>query len=493
MAEAGKEVMGRKILIVSVEVAPQAKVGGLADVAASLPKALIELGHDARIIMPGYALMIHDRAVGAKETSTPYDVRVNRNWSVKTQALSANFDGVPGWLVKDGAMFETIHRSEDVYTPGRDAYIYFAKAILEICEREKWIPDVVHCNDWHTGLLPVILRELGGPEWAHVATVFTIHNLAYQGEFGPDTIDVAELPHSLYNMHQLETFGGVNFLAAGAKFADAVNTVSPTYAKEIQTEEYGVRLWGLMRDLAGLGRLRGILNGIDQGFFNPETDPDLPVHYSAADRAGKKECKRLLQAELGLPEVADAPLLSMVSRLSDQKGFPLVLESAYGLLEKGAQLVILATGDRWLGSQFHRLSQDWPDRVRFVEKYDGPLGQRIYAGSDIFLMPSMFEPCGLGQMIAFRYGTIPVVRKTGGLADTVFEGQNGFVFEEKSTRDFYRAVTRAIDVYRDQAAWDDLVARTMQIDCSWSRSAQEYLDMYEDAIGSRLGVAVLNH
>ncbi len=484
--------MGLKILVVSVEVAPFAKVGGLADVAASLPKALRDLGHDARIFMPGYGMITHNSAYDARAVTEPFQCEVNKHWSVPTVVKETSHDGVPVWLLDANGLFDPIMRSEDVYTPNRDAYLYMAKAILESCERLGWIPDVVHCNDWHTGLLPVILRELGGPKWASVACVYTIHNLAYQGEFGPDTLPAAGLPEKLFNMHQLETFGGVNFLKSGCVFSEQVNTVSPTYAKEILTEEYGCGLWGVMRDLTDLGRLRGILNGIDTDFFDPKTDKFLPANYSADDLSGKASCKTALQRELELPVEQDVPIVSMVTRLSNQKGFDHVIRAAYGMLDQPVQFVVLAVGDPWAAGELHALQREWPDRVRFVERYDAPLAQRIYGGSDMFLMPSAFEPCGLGQLIALRYGTIPVVRRTGGLADTVFEGKNGFVFEHRNPRELHEALKRAVRAFGDRAAWQKLVVQGMSEDYGWSKSAVLYVAMYEDAIRARKGASMVS-
>jgi len=482
--------MGLKILVVSVEVAPFAKVGGLADVASSLPKALQNAGHDARIIMPGYGMVTHNPAYAVKQCVEPFTVAVNRFWQVKTLLKETEHDGVPVYLLDGDDLFDNILRSEDVYTPGRDAYLYLAKAVLAACEELDWIPDVIHCNDWHTGFLPVVLRELGGPKWENTATVYTIHNLAYQGDFGKDTLDVLDLPQKLYNMHQLETFGGVNFLKTGCVFADQVNTVSPTYAKEILQEEYGCRLWGLMRDLTDLGRLRGILNGIDVDHWNPEKDPFIAKPYSPENLEGKAQDKAALQRELDLPVQSDIPLMSMVTRLSNQKGFDLIARAAYGFLSQPCQFVVLAVGDPWAADQLRQLQAEWPDRVRFIERYDAPLAQRIYAGSDTFLMPSAFEPCGLGQLIALRYGTLPIVRRTGGLADTVFEGENGFVFEHKNARGMLEAIQRAHRAY-GTPEWTQLVQDAMRGDYGWAKSADAYVKMYEDALLVRRGASML--
>ncbi|MBS1706027.1 MAG: glycogen synthase [Armatimonadetes bacterium] len=478
--------MGLKVLIVSVEVAPFAKVGGLADVAASLPKALRAMGHDARIVMPAYGKVLHETTEPVREVVKPFDTQVNPYWRARTTLHETSSDGVPVWLLNGVGLFEHIHTSEQIYSPNRDAYLFFSRAILAACEKAGWIPDIIHCNDWHTGFVPVMLRELAGPEWDETASVFTIHNLAYQGEFGQDTLDAAGLPQSLFTMDKLETFGGVNFIKSGCVYADQVNTVSPNYAKEITTEEYGFRQWGLMRDLDKLGRLRGILNGIDTDFFNPSTDKALTFNYSADDLTGKARCKETVQRELGLSTDPNVPLMSVISRLSDQKGFDQLIRTAYGILGLPAQWVVLAVGDPWAAGELHKLQAEWPDRFRFIERFDAPLAQRLYAGSDIFLMPSNFEPCGLGQLIAMRYGTVPMVRRTGGLADTVFDGENGFVYEHKDPRDMFDTITRAAKTFvTDKPKWNELVRTGMTTDFGWEERAQEYVKMYQDALLAR--------
>jgi len=475
--------MGLKILIVSVEVAPHAKVGGLADVAASLPKALIAQGHDARLVMPGYGMVVDHADFQGELIGSPV-VTVNPHFSVNAQFFKGENEGVPAYAIQGPGIFNYVRRSEDLYAFGREAYLFFAQAVMELCEQIGWIPDVIHCNDWHTGLLPAMIREKGGPKWEDAATVFTIHNLAYQGGFGRDTIAAAGLPESTFTAEKLEFFGGVNFLKSACMYSDMVNTVSPTYAKEIQTEEYGCGLWGVMQGLHEAGRLRGILNGIDYETFDPATDPTLDAHYSADDLSGKKLCKAGLQKELGLPIEPDVPIVAIVSRLSEQKGFDLIVKAAYGLLDQPIQFVVLGVGDPWAASELRKLQAEWPDRVAFINNFAAELANRIYAGSDFFLMPSAFEPCGLGQLIALRHGTIPVVRKTGGLADTIFEGTNGFVFEEKSARQLLETLKRGIAASK-APGWDKFLSGTMREDHQWSGRAEQYVHMYEEALALR--------
>lgn len=481
--------MPLKILVASAEVGPFAKVGGLADVAASLPPALRELGHDCRIVMPAYGLVLDRPELKCERLPGLLEVRLNPTRIEKIAIWQGMSGETPVWLI-GGPAFERVSRSEEIYSPQRDDYLLFSAAILALCERENWIPDILHANDWHTGFLPVLAREKGGRHWNHTGCVYTIHNLAYQGEFGPDTLDYVGLPQALFNMHQLETFGAVNFLKAGCVYSDQVNTVSPRYAEEIQTPQYGCRLWGLMRDLSGLGRLRGILNGIDLTHFDPASDPCLPVRFSADSLAGKAECKRQLIAELGMEPQAGAPMVGVVSRLSDQKGFDLILRQAYGMLNLPVQFVVVAVGDPGAAAELRKLELEWPDRVRFIERFDHDLGQKVYGASDIFLMPSHFEPCGLGQMIAMRYGAVPVVRKTGGLSDTVFEAQNGFVFEEPDAHELLRAMERAVEAYRTPDTWNQVQQAGMRSDHSWQIRAPMYVELYKDALSAR-GAAVL--
>jgi starch synthase len=476
-----------KILFVSVEVAPFAKVGGLADVAGSLPQALAALGHDVRILMPAYGMVVDVKPDGAKLA-----VKIRDDWKIDAKVWNDDVEGVPVWMVGSKEFFLPTERSEEVYAYGQDAYLFFAQAALSLCEDQNWIPDIVHANDWHTGFLPVFVREKGGPKWKNTASIFTIHNLLYQGTFGPEVLTNAGLPSSLFTSDKLETWGGVNFIKSACVFSDQVNTVSPTYAKEITTEQYGAGLWGLMRDLDQLGKLRGILNGINYNFFNPSTDTDIAATFSAEDMSGKAKCKAALQKELGLPVNADVPVFGIVSRLSDQKGFDIILRQAYGMLAEGAQFIALGTGDPWAASELQKLQDEWPDQVSFTERYDGPLAQRIYAGSDVFLMPSAFEPCGLGQMIACRYGTLPIVRKTGGLADSIVEGENGFVMFNISAKELFNTVSRVGTAFKDKANWTKHMKSAMTTDFGWKISAVKYVEMYEDALKARLGAELIS-
>lgn len=470
-----------KVMFVSAEVSPLAKVGGLADVAGSLPKALRALGQDVRIVMPAYQLILDDPKWETRLVATGVPVHINARWTKLMDVYELDLAGVPVYLLGTDEWFTESKQSESVYLPGGDHYLFFTAAVLALPEVLNWRPNLVHCNDWHTGMVPVLMRERDRFEWSQTATVFSIHNLAYQGEFGMEILDKLDLPHHLYNPRQLETYGTVNFLKAGMVFSDQVNTVSPRYAHEIQTPQFGCRLEGLMRFLDEHDRLSGILNGIDQDTFNPETDPDIPAHFSAVDLRGKAECRSALLKEMDLPEIPDTPVMGVVSRLSNQKGMDLMVEAAEEMLGH-SQLIVLGAGDPSLAGAFQALRKRYPDRVAFHEGFHLTLAPRIYAGSDIFLMPSSFEPCGLGQLIAMRYGTVPIVRFTGGLADTVFDSENGFVFWERTAAALADAVHRAVAAFRDPPRWKSLLKNAMASDHSWASSAEEYIELYERAL-----------
>ncbi|HMS56531.1 MAG TPA: glycogen/starch synthase [Fimbriimonadaceae bacterium] len=470
-----------KVAFVSVEVAPFAKVGGLADVACSLPVALREKGSDCRTFMPGYPLALSDPRLGAKHLRD-FRVEVHPGWHEWVSLHEGSYRGVPIYLI-GSSHFEGATSSDKIYTAGSAQYLLFSKAVIEAFSELEWIPDVVHANDWHTGFIPVMLREQH-PDHEGIATVYTIHNLAYQGEFGIEVLDEAGLPRCLFNMHQVEAYGAVNFLKSGCAYADQVNTVSPTYAREIQTPQYGCRLEGLMAHLNQFGRLSGILNGIDQDEWNPAEDYALPAHFSPASLEGKATCKLELLKEVGLPTDASIPTFGVVSRLSNQKGMDLILGCVDALLDSPANLIIQGLGDPWLDDQFRLLAKKRPDRFAFVPLFDADRAQRIYAGCDFFLMPSAFEPCGLGQMIALRYGTVPIVRRTGGLADSIIEGENGFVFEDQTAGALMQCIERALAQF-SSPSWQSLVVHCLNEDFGWSKSADAYLGLYDRALHHR--------
>lgn len=485
-----------KVLLVSVEVAPLAKVGGLADVAGALPKALRALGHDVRIAMPSYRMIEQNPKYPVETLIESLPVPVNSQTTEEAIIRQTTLNGgVPVYLIGHHRYFTEATESRKIYAMEPEPYIFFDRAIPFMLERLGWMPDIIHANDWHTGFVPVYLRVLHAhqPEWNRVGVVFTIHNLAYQGEFGYDLLWRAGLPEWLFHYEHLEFYGRVNFLKGGIVYSDMVNTVSKTYAKEIQTPEYGCRMEGLLQYIAAQGRLEGIINGIDYEEYDPATDPRIPAHYSADDPSGKARCKAALQQECGFPLQPQTPLIGMITRLADQKGLDLIAPIAKQILKQGVQFVVLGTGDPRYEEMFSQLASQYPQQMRAVIGFDPDLAQRIYAGCDLFLMPSRFEPCGLGQLMALRYGAIPIVRKTGGLADTISDfnprtgAGNGFVFETYESAELLKTIKRALKAYQHPEQWRKLVDTALRSDYSWSRSAREYAQFYERALQRRAG------
>ncbi len=474
-----------KILLTAAEAAPFAKVGGLADVVSSLAKALTREGHQVIVALPAYPLVLKDKALLPMKILDSFPVQINPKENVSASLYSFEDHEVTYWLIEGGGYFKNALSSSTIYTVTRDGYLFFSRAIFEACRLTNWIPDVLHCNDWQQGFIPVLLKKGKERGFNQTATVFTIHNLAYQGEFGKDTLTKLDLPLTLFNSSQLETYGAVNFLKSGCVFADQVNTVSPTYAREIQTPEYGFRLEGLLSYLHKKGRFRGILNGIDPEFFNPDTDPELPANFHFGEPEGKTYCKHALQFELGLPVLRNTLLVGMVSRLSEQKGFDLFFGAIKELLQFPLQFVIQGLGDPVTARKLKVLQQSNPKQVRFIHEFNPVLAKKVYAASDLFLLPSLYEPCGLGQMIAMRYGTLPVGRKTGGLADTIQDLVNGFIFESKEPVELVHAVNRALVIHEHPNYWNQMIEVAMNEDHSWKKSMQAYLLLYEDALNIR--------
>jgi starch synthase len=464
-----------KILVASSEALPFFKSGGLADVARSLPDALHARGHDVRIIHPLYP-GVAERAGSLRPEASlavpwaggPIELRIFAHEPP---------DAAPAALVQHQA-FETHGSPYEDFDPAAPArrFALFSRAVLAYAQQ--WGADVVHLNDWQTGLVPVYALIDG----VSVPTVFAIHNLGYQGVFEPRVLEQIGVPSEFFRPENgLEFYGNVALIKGGIGLADRIVTVSPTYAAEIQRPDYGAGMDGLLRFRARV--LHGILNGIDHHAWNPATDAALPVHYDADSLVGKRENKDHLTAELQLD--AAAPLCVVISRLAHQKGIDLVARALPGLLDLGANLVILGDGDRAIEAQFSEIASHLPHRVAAFFKFDDTLARRLYAAADFLLMPSRYEPCGLGQMIAQRYGAVPVVRATGGLVDTVRDGETGFMFGDASPRALYDAVRRALDVYRTEEM-DEMRKRCMRLDWSWGNSAAQYEDVYRYAIGPGL-------
>jgi len=468
-----------KVLLVSAEVAPFAKVGGLADVAGSLPKALANRGLDIRVLMPKYRQVIESgqdlwRAVPGCPVAMA-------GWESGCALDESRLPGsdVPIYFVEHHDYFER----EGIYGPPGSAYpdnlerlTFLCRAALAVLEPLNWQPDVIHLNDWHTSLLAVY--TLG----QEPATLFTMHNVGggYQGAFGSEQVPVTGLDSLDPTTVEFIAPEGINLARAGLACADVINTVSPTYAKEIASEEFAPGLSDLVN--ARADDVYGILNGIDYAVWNPATDPALAANFTRDDLSGKATCKAALQKEAGLKVDPDIPLVGTVTRLAAQKGLDLLEEALPGLT--GVQLVILGTGERHYEEMLRQADADRDDLSAFL-RFDAQLARRIYAGSDMFLMPSRYEPCGLGQMIAMAYGTVPIVRTTGGLADTVTEKgaqANGFVFTEYSAGELVAVIRRALAAYAKQAQWRKRVQRAMSCDFSWDASAARYHELYQRAL-----------
>jgi starch synthase len=478
-----------KILFVAAEVAPFTKVGGLADVAGSLPVALAELGHDVRVVMPRYAAVSPEKW-NLKTVIEHFEVPLGSG-STGVGIMEGVLPGFPGAPAVPIYFVQNQHHFERPkiygYDDDPDRFIVFCQAVLQMLPRLNWRPDVIHANDWHTGLVPNYLKTLyyfdsflGG-----IRAAFTIHNLAYQGIFGTDFLRQANLQQ--FGIVWGDRDGAVNMLGRGIAYSDAVSTVSPTYVSEIMTPEYGEGLDWLVK--SRFGHIWGILNGIDYHFFNPATDKQIVANYSAENPENKAVNKAELQKAANLPVDPNVPLIGMVSRLADQKGFDLLAMSADSLLQRNLQLVILGTGEYHYHEFLYWLSQRYPTKVGVMLAFDAALAQKIYAGSDMFLMPSRFEPGGLGQLIAMRYGTIPVVRHTGGLADTVKEYNpfnhtgNGFLFGPYEPVHLENAVDRASITFLNKADWQKLIRVNMLRDSSWESSARQYQAFYHQELG----------
>lgn len=480
-----------KILMVSAEMVPFAKTGGLADVVGALPKALKEQGHDVRVAMPRYGRVRRDRfglAEFIPSFSVPLDDRMV-DVSILQTSIASHGGDVPVYMVENARYFdrEGIYMYED----DADRFILFCRAAIEATRQIGWQPDIIHCHDWQTAIIPNWLKTVykDDPFFAHTASVYTIHNLAYQGVFGNRVLEIAGVDEYGYIAQPALPHLGdaVDFMGRGIYYADIINTVSETYAREILEPEYGEGLDPVLRERSD--HLFGVLNGIDTDVNDPQTDTHLAANYSLADQGGKRLCKADIQREARLPENPHTPLVGVISRLSNQKGFDLIDSILEPLLRNhDIQVVVLGTGDQRYHDRLTEFQGRFPQQVKAFLTFNATLTQKIYAGSDMFLMPSRFEPCGLGQMIALRYGAIPIVRSTGGLADTVRDYDassgdgNGFTFASYDPAALYDAIARAVASYGDRDRWQQLVTRAMASDHSWSASARRYVELYRRAL-----------
>lgn len=472
------------ILIAAAECSPLSKTGGLADVVGTLPAQLISLGFDCRVITPFHS---GAKARYATETEHVCDFTIRIGWRSQYVGIEKLvMDKVTIYLVDNEYYY-----GSGIYWGGKaedEQYAFFQRAILEAITKIGFIPDVLHCNDWHTAMLPMLIKtQYQNTELAGIRTLLTIHNLAYQGKCGFESMqELYGVDERFYTPEYVETYGCANVLKAGCVFADRLSTVSPTYADEICTLNYGEGLHGILS--ARRHELSGIINGIDTKAFNPAKDKKIAARYSVKDVSGKAVCKQALLDSTALDDDFDAPIFAMVTRITGQKGMHLVEAVMPGLIDLGAKFIILGTGDTNSMNYLRWAESYWKGKVHSHLSYDEDMANKIYAGADFFLMPSSFEPCGISQMIAMRYGTIPVVRETGGLKDTVppynkFTGEGlGFTFVWSTPQDFYDAIVRANETYYNKEAMDALILKAMQQNFGFEASAYSYGELYIDLI-----------
>jgi starch synthase len=488
-----------KVVIVASEVVPFTKTGELADVAGALPIALARCGHQVSVIMPRYPRI--ERAVRSLEkvwdrlvVPMGSQTEAGAVWSTKlSPRIPVYFIEHPGYFQRD-TLYTTPHGD---YPDNAQRFAFFAKAALEACQALKLQPDIIHCHDWQAGLIPAYLKTVlqHDPAWASTRSLLTIHNIVYQGLFPPDVMEFLQLPPYTYSPDGIEFYGQVNYLKAGIVYADVINTVSRRYSQEIQTVEVGWGLEGILRYREQ--DVHGILNGIDDNAWNPARDRLIAARYSATNPSGKQVCKRDLLETFGLSsQWMNAPVVGMISRLVDQKGFDLIESAIHRMLALDLGLVVLGTGEARYEEFLRRLRERYADKVGVTIGFDNVLAHKIEAGSDIFLMPSRLEPCGLNQMYGLRYGAVPVVHATGGLDDTIeayepaLDRGNGFKFALYDAEALLSTLQRALTLYHNRDAWMRLMQRGMQADFSWAKSAQAYSELYATALDRRRGASV---
>ncbi len=483
-----------RVLIVSSEIVPYAKTGGLADVTGTLPKVLRKMGVEADCIMPRYS-QVDEKKFGLKSTGVRVKVPLGHR-EEEGEIYETVHDGVSKvYFVENDRYYarEFLYATKDGdYVDNAERFIFFSRSVLEFILKAEKRYDVIHCNDWQTGLIPVYLKTIysGYEQFSRTATVFTVHNLGYQGIFWNHDMPLTGLGWEMFTPKALEFYGKINFLKGGLVFADVITTVSRKYAEEIQTEEFGFGLEGVLFERRD--DLFGILNGVDYDVWNPEIDPHIAKNYSAEDTGGKRECKADLLKIYGHEGDLDTPVVGIISRLVAQKGFDILHEIGDRLAALDVRFVVLGTGERKYEEFFLEMEKKYPDKVRAKIAYDDALAHKIEAGADMFLMPSRYEPCGLNQIYSLKYGTVPIVRNTGGLSDTVVdvdedpEGGTGFKFDNYSSSELFDAIVRAISWYHKPDEWARIVKRCMEQDFSWDRSAERYIEVYNRALSKKL-------
>ncbi|TAM78819.1 MAG: glycogen synthase GlgA [Acidobacteria bacterium] len=484
-----------KIVFVASEGVPYSKTGGLADVVGALPKALASLGYEVEVFLPRYKATRPGAVVpGAGSITVP----LSGGFKFASIQIAGESNGVRTYLMECPELFDRdelyMEKGKD-YPDNAERFAAFSMAALEFMKRLPAPPAVIHCHDWQSALVPVYLRSLyeGDTFYKDTSVLFTIHNIGYQGLFPPDIMPRISINKSLFKIEGLEYYGKVNLLKGGIVFSDFVSTVSQKYAQEIQTDEFGHGLEGVLRGRAD--RLTGILNGVDYDDWNPATDKLIPANYTPENMKGKEVCKKALLQKLGVQNpVTDRPVLGIVSRFVRQKGFDLIAQVADELMREELYITALGTGEPEYEELFRSFSKKYPDKFLVRVAYDNTLAHQIEAGADMFLMPSRYEPCGLNQIYSMKYGTVPVVRATGGLDDTVqpFDGEKGtgFRFRQYSPVALLACLQRAIATFRDSDAWSRLQHNCMQEDFSWSQSAGKYASLYESLYATRAERAI---
>lgn len=473
-----------KVLFVTSEAYPFARVGGLSDVSYSLPKALRKIGVDVRIMMPKYGEIPNDYKNKMKHLKN-FNVPVG--WRNQYCGIEyVEYDGIPFYLIDNEYYFKR-HGYYGYYDDG-ERFAFFSRAILEsIYYLDDFIPDIIHCNDWHTGIVPVLLKAhyRNSPVHSKIKTVFTIHNLKYQGIFGRQVIgDLLSLSDEYYDEQKLKYYDGISFMKGGIIYSDKVTTVSKSYADEIKSPFYGEGLHGLLQGIGN--KLVGIVNGIDYEMYNPKTDEAIYSNYDIDSINEKLKNKIELQRELKLNIDFDIPLIGIVTRLTGQKGIDLITAVIEDILKLDVQIAVLGTGERYFEDIFRYYSRIYPSRFSANIYFSDSMARKIYAASDMFLMPSLFEPCGISQLIAQRYGSLPIVRETGGLKDTVkpynrYTGEgNGFSFANYNAHDMLNVIKYALDIFRDKGTWTKIIRQAMKKDSSWDNSALEYKNLYDN-------------
>ena len=479
-----------KILFATPEAQPYAKSGGLADVAGALPQALNKLGHDIRVIMPRFKSTLKC-PLGHIPLPMGFEIPVGPKKYSGTLSEGKLEDGTPVYLVANDKFFlrDGLYGDADGdYPDNAERFIFFVRTIFEACRALDFRPDIIHCNEWQTGLLPAYLKTVYATDdfFSETRSVMSIHNLAFQGNFPASTLALSGLPESVFTTEGLEFYGQVNFLKSGLVFSDLLSAVSPTYSSEIQTEEFGCGLDGVLRHRTD--DLKGILNGVDYNEWNPATDPLIHTKFSTNKPDGKQACKKALIDRFSLNIDITTPILCMVTRLTSQKGIDLVLESMDRLMAKDLAVIILGTGESHYETQILAACNRYPGKLASLIGFGEKASHQIIAGSDIILIPSQYEPCGLTQLYGLRYGTVPLVRSVGGLSDSIQEFNpkartgTGFKFKPYESDHLIRAAEKALSLYGQKKLWLKLMTNGMQKDFSWTQSAKKYTRLYHKAL-----------